>query len=416
MTNSEKMIACLDRKDLQGADKYFKRALLQDSQETLLELGEYLEAIGFYPQAKDIYEQLRTQYPYVNISLAQMASDDGDTEAAFAYLNDIAETSDDYVTALVVMADLYDTEGLTDVAREKLLLASQLSDDPLITFGLAEIELQLEDYSEAIKHYAQLDNRELLEAMGVSTYERIGRAYACLGKFEPALEFLEKALEIERDDTILYEIGTLYHKQEAYGRAILAFKELDALNPDYPGYEYPYALALHADHQTNQALVVTQQALQKNRWDAQLLHLAAQLSYELHQAEEAERYLKEALVLDDQDERALLSLSNLYLEQERYEDLVALDLSESELILTRWHLAQAYRSLDEEDEALATYQSIASELADNPEFLLDYSQFLRAIGDLRGAYLQLQRYLRWVPDDATAQEEAQDLQDELEDA
>ena len=30
-------------------------------------------------------------------------------------------------------------EGLADVAREKLLQASQISDEPLVIFGLAEI-------------------------------------------------------------------------------------------------------------------------------------------------------------------------------------------------------------------------------------------------------------------------------------
>ena len=31
---------------------------------------------------------------------------------------------------------------------------------------------------------------------GVSTYERIGKAYASLGKFEAAREFLEKLLKL----------------------------------------------------------------------------------------------------------------------------------------------------------------------------------------------------------------------------
>lgn len=69
---------------------------------------------------------------------------------------------------------------------------------------MAEIELELDNFNQAIKEYAKLDNREILELTGISTYQRIGRAYASLGKFEAAIEFLEKAIEIEYDDgTIL---------------------------------------------------------------------------------------------------------------------------------------------------------------------------------------------------------------------
>ena len=64
-------------------------------------------------------------------------------------------------------------------------------------FGLAEMEFELGNFEQAIQYYAKLDNRDLLATTGVSTYERIGKSYASLGKFEAAREFLEKAIEIE---------------------------------------------------------------------------------------------------------------------------------------------------------------------------------------------------------------------------
>lgn len=190
------MVASIQKQDLEHADKYFKRALKEDDAETLLELAEYLESIGFLPQAREIYLQERESYPEVNINLAQIATEDGDIEGAFLYLDAISPESEAYLSALLVMADIYDMEGLTDVAREKLLLASKISDDPLVIFGLAEIELELGNFNQAIKEYAKLDNREILELTGISTYQRIGRAYASLGKFEAAIEFLEKRLKL----------------------------------------------------------------------------------------------------------------------------------------------------------------------------------------------------------------------------
>lgn len=124
------------------------------------------------------------------------------------------------MSALIVKADLYQMEGLTDVARDKLLEASQLSDDSLIIFGLAEMEFELGNFEQAIQYYAKLDNRDLLATTGVSTYERIGKSYASLGKFEAAREFLEKAIEIEYNDTIAFELATLLYDQEEYQKLI----------------------------------------------------------------------------------------------------------------------------------------------------------------------------------------------------
>ena len=154
MQNSDQMIASLAEQNLEKANKYFQRALQEDDSESLLALGEYLERIGFYPQAKAIFLQIRPSFPEVNINLAQIASEDGDMDEAFNYLNEIAADSQYYLEALVTMADLYDAEGLTDVAYEKLLQARQLSEDPLLIFGLAELALSLENYQTAIEHYA----------------------------------------------------------------------------------------------------------------------------------------------------------------------------------------------------------------------------------------------------------------------
>lgn len=237
MTNSEKMVASIQAQDLEHAEKYFNRALKEDDQETLLSLGEYLESIGFYPQAKLIYEQLIGDYPELALSLAQIAAEDGQIEEAFLYLDTIKEGDEAYLESLLVMADLYQMEGLTDVARDKLLLASEFSQEPLIYLGLAEMELELGNYQTAISYYASLDNRSILEETGISTYQRIGLAYASLGKFEAAIEFLEKAVEIEYDDQTVYELALILLDQGESQKSEIYFKQLDTINPDFEGYE-----------------------------------------------------------------------------------------------------------------------------------------------------------------------------------
>lgn len=404
MNNSEKLVASLQKQDLAHANKYFERALTNDTEEELLELADYLESIGFFPQAKRIYETLAPHYPEAYISLAQIASEDGQVEEAFAYLEEITSDSDWYVTALLVKADLYQMEGLPDVAREKLAEAKQLSDEPLVTFGLAEIDFELGNFNQAIKEYASLDNRLIYEQTGVSTYQRIGVSYASLGKFEVAIEFLEKALEIEYDDAVAFELATILYDQKEYQKANLYFKQIDTISPEFEGYEYGYALSLHAEHQTEEALRLTQQGLSKNPFDTRLLLLASQLSYELHDEQKAEDYLLKAKDNAEDLEEIALRLSNLYLEQERFDEVLKFEEQDIDNVLTKWNIARAYQALEQTTAALERYRLLLSDLKENPEFLEQYIYLLREMGDFEEAKHQAEHYLHLVPDDVEMQE------------
>ena len=404
MSKSEQMLAALQEQDLALADRYFEQALTTDSEEELLDLADYLESIGFFPQAKRIFEKLAPDYPASYISLAAIASDDGELEQAFAYLEEIQPDSDWYVAALLAKADLYQLEGLPDVAREKLAQAAELTDEPLVIFGLAEIDLELGDFSQAIKEYAQLDNRTIFEQTGVSTYQRIGVCYASLGKFAAAIEFLEKAVELEYDDATVYELATILADQEEYQKANLYFKQLDTLSPDFEGYEYGYALSLHAEHRTAEALTLAQQGLAKNPFETRLLLLASQLSYELHDEKAAENYLLQAQEDADDLEEIALRLTTLYLEQERYEDILEFAEQEVDNALTRWNLARAYQALENLEKAEELYNQLARELQDNPEFLEQYVYLLRELGRFEEAKRAAASYLRLIPDDGSMQE------------
>lgn len=404
MKNSEKMLSAIEAQDLVQAEQWFEKALLEDSDSILLDLAEYLESIGFFLQAKRIYNKLAPLYPQVNLNLAAIASEDGDLEEAFGYLEEIRSNDPWYVNALLIKADLYQMEGLTDVAREKLVEASQLSDDPIITFGMAEIDFELGNFTQAIKEYASLDNRTIYEQTGISTYQRIGVSYASLGKFEAAIEFLQKAIELEYDESAVFELAVILYDQEDYQKANLYFKQLDTLSPDFEGYEYIYALSLHADNQAEAALLIAQQGLNKNPFDSQLALLASQVSYELHDTEKAESYLLDAWDNADDLEELALRLTNLYLEQERYEDILALEDQDWDNVLTRWNIARSYQALEDIEKAQELYGELHRDLRDNPEFLEEYIYLLRECGELESAKQEAQQYLSLVPDDSAMQE------------
>ena len=404
MNNSQQILQALEEQDLTKAEHYFVKALENDPSDLLYELATYLEGIGFYPQAKEIYLKIIEDFPEVNLNLAAIASEDGQIEEAFAYLEEIQADSDWYVSALALKADLYQLEGLEDVAREKLLEALSYSEDPLLILGLAELDSELENYQEAIQGYAQLDNRTIYEQTGISTYQRIGFAYAQLGKFETATEFLEKALELEYDDLTAFELASLYFDQEEYQKAVLYFKQIDTISPDFEGYEYGYSQALHKEHQVQEALRIAKQGLEKNPFETRLLLAASQFSYELHDASGAENYLLTAKEDAEDMEEILLRLATIYLEQERYEDILDLQNDEPENLLTKWMIARSYQEMDDLDTAYELYQELAGDLKDNPEFLEHYIYLLRELGYFEEAKVNAQTYLKLVPDDVQMQE------------
>ena len=411
MNNSQQMLQALEEQDLTKAEHYFVKALESDPSDLLYELATYLEGIGFYPQAKEIYLKIVEDFPEVHLNLAAIASEDGQIEEAFTYLEEIQADSDWYVSALALKADLYQMEGLTDVAREKLLEVLTYSEDPLLILGLAELDSELENYQEAIQGYAQLDNRTIYEQTGISTYQRIGFAYAQLGKFETATEFLEKALELEYDDLTAFELASLYFDREEYQKAVLYFKQLDTISPDFEGYEYGYSQALHKEHQVQGALHIAKQGLEKNPFETRLLLAASQFSYELHDASGAENYLLTAKADAEDTEEILLRLATIYLEQERYEDILDLQSEEPENLLTKWMIARSYQEMDDLDTAYELYQELAGDLKDNPEFLEHYIYLLRELGYFEEAKVNAQAYLKLVPDDVQMQELYERLQE-----
>ena len=144
--------------------------------------------------------------------------------------------------------------------------------------------------------------------------------------------------------------------------------------------------------------------MEKNPFETRLLLLASQLSYELHQPEQAETYLLQAQEDAEDQEEILLRLATMYQEQERYEDILSLEVYEPENLLTKWMIARSYQETEDLDVAYESYQALVSELKENPEFLEQYIHLLRELGRFEEAKEQIQHYLKLVPDDIQMQD------------
>ena len=409
MSHSENVVELLHAGQFDQMATEIEKALQVDSAELLADLAEYLSMMGFSSESRQVYEaisQENTANTDIILNLAEMKVDDGDLDGALALLYQVASTDDNYVAALVMIADLYQLDGVWEAALEKLQETSTISDSPLVSFAIAELHYNQANWQEAIDYFAKLSQRQILELTKVSIYQRIGTAYASLGEFENAEKFLEKSLEINHDDTVLFELAQISAVLGEHKRAIDYFKQLDALAPDFDGYAYPYAQALIEENEFDSAFAVAKDGLSKNPTDVPLLHLTSRIAYALHDLKASETYLVQALDLAELHDETIFLLSNLYLLQADYEAVINLaPLLDDDHALARWNIAKAYVELEQDTAALAIYDEIdQSVLADNPEFLLDYAHILIRNGRANDAKLSLTQYLASVPDDENAQE------------
>jgi tetratricopeptide (TPR) repeat protein len=101
-----------------------------------------------------------------------------------------------------------------------------------------------------------------------------------------------------------------------------------------------------------------------------LFQFAAENAYRLHDVQRAEALLLEALELGEKTDETRLTLSNLYLTEERFDESIAIltDMEESGHPYAEWNLAKAYNELEKFDLAKVHYEQAYHELAHEPEF------------------------------------------------
>ena len=171
-TYSEKMLKALAAEELAEAQLNFTEALQKDDDETLGALGDELLQIGFLEEAKTLFETLQQRHPEneaLLLPLAEIAMEEDQIETAFTYIDQIPPTSEAYLQALLLSADLYQLIGIPEVSEAKLKEAQSLvPEEPLIRFALAELAFSTDRYQEAVDLYQGLLEEEITDISGIS--------------------------------------------------------------------------------------------------------------------------------------------------------------------------------------------------------------------------------------------------------
>ncbi|ALS00611.1 hypothetical protein ATZ33_04255 [Enterococcus silesiacus] len=415
-TYSEKMLQALHEEDLAQAQLMLAEAIRKDDDDTLADLGEELLSLGFLEEAKLVFDHLLTVFPDadgLNIPLAEIAIENNLIDDAFVYLEKVGKDSDSYVQSLLVTADLYQVIGIPEVSEAKLKEAQRLMpDEPLILFALGELYFSNGQFQEASAAYHELLEEQVTEISSTSINERLGSSYSMSGDFEEAIPFLEKALDEGQTDDRLFQLAFTYLQLHENQKAIALLQQLRALNPHYQSVYLSLGEALQEEEQLEEARTVLAQGIKENPFQVDLYQLASENAYRLHDIEQAEALLKQALELGEKTDETRLTLSNLYLNENRFDEVIEVvqKMEEQGHPYGEWNLAHAYNELEEFDLAKVHYEQAYQELSHEPEFLKEYAVFLREEGQLEKAKELLQHYLQHEPGD----NEAQSLLDDIE--
>lgn len=418
MTYAEKTLDLLATGEFEKAKKDFEQALLHDDDEMIYSLAEELYSLGFSEMAKQAYQTLIKRYPTednLKTALAEIEIGEGNDEQALAILSQITEDSNAYLEALMVSADLYQTQEAFDVSEQKLLTAYKLApDEPVIEFALAELYFNIKEYRKAAKFYLSLIKQGILELSRVNLVARLGVSYAGYGKFETALGYLEQIPEEQLDNDTLFQLAFTQMELADLENAAANFEKLRKKAPDYATL-YPYLADIYEkEGQFAQALITAQEGLAVDEFNEYLYQKASALAAKLGKTKEAIDYLKTALELDPSNLTLVLELSNQLIATQAHQeniDLLKEYLSADEIDpQIYWNLGRSYAALDQYDEALKNYQAADPYLNDNTDYLRDSAFFFRNAGQREAAIQNAEKYLKETPTDY----EVEDLLDELQ--
>lgn len=416
MTYAEKVLDEIEKGNYEEARKHFGWSLRKDSDDMIYSLAEELYSLGFSNMAKRAYQTLLERYPdedSLKTALADIAISEGEDDEALEYLSSITPDSEAYLQALLVSADLYQTQGMFEVSEQKLLQALDLApDEEIIRFALAELYYNIKQYKQAIPIYLDLIKQGNFSISQVNLVQRLGMSYALSGQFEKALAYLEQIHSEERDDDTQFQLGITQYELGHIEDAISSFEKLRDTSPDYATTYSYLAVAYEKEGQFQKALTTLQEGIAVDEYNIKLYQKASELAAKLGQRDEAERYLLIALDQEPDNLTIVIMLSNLLIEYGKFEQNIELltDYLDQDEIDPQlyWNLGRSYANLDNYDDAIKYYDA-ASEQISSLEFLKDAAIFYRNAGDRQKAKMFVDEYLVSQPNDS----EMLELQDEL---
>lgn len=416
MTYAQKAIDEIEKGNYEEAKKQFAWSLRKDDPEMVYSLAEEMYSLGFTNLAKRAYENLLEKFPEedsLRTALADILISEDEDEEALNYLSQIDSTSDAYIEALMVSADLYQQQGMFEVSEQKLLEAMNLApNEDVILFALAELYYNVKQYKQATPLYLELIKRGIPEFSKVNLVQRLAMSYALSGQLEKAMAYFEQIHDEDLDDDSRFQMGVTLFELKNYEEAIKKFEELRELSPDYPTTYSFLASAYEYLGKLNDALVTLQEGIAVDEYNIRLYQKASEVAIKVGKLDLAKEYLITALSQEPDNISLVIMLSDIYYNLGMHEENISfiqnyLDEDEIDPQLY-WNMARSYVELDDYDKAVKFYD-VAAQTINNNEFNRDAAHFYRNYG-MRDEAI---KFAKLVLNDSPSDVDMESLLDEL---
>lgn len=383
-------------------------------------IAEFYFQWGFFQESSQILGDLIQRYPDENelkILQANILIELEEDSEAIQLLNEIEKNDPVYEQSLLLLADLYQVQGLFEVSEAKLLEAKQLNpNESIIDFALAELYFSIGDHKKAIIYYEKVLS-ETIEIGEISIHERLAECYASTGEYELALEFFQKNKSSHPDD--LFKFGLTAYYADRKDIAINVWKKVIELDEHYHSVYLELAKAYYEEELLQEAFKIAEKGLKLDEYNKELYYFAGKLAYQLDKVTLSENYIREAIVLDSDYKEAILFLIHIFKQADDHHKIVELlnDINELGAIdpLYDLELARAYQELEAYDKAAQFYQEAFHQLKDDSLFLKEYGYFLVEDGQFDKAIEVLETYLQFEPSDVETLEQVDRLKQSRED-
>lgn len=415
MSYSEQLLDSIQNHDFSQSKHLLKEALNNDDPEILASLAENLTGLGFTDLAKEVYRALIVKFPkedLFKVYLAEILLNDGDEDDGLSLLYSVSHDSSAYLDSLLVQADYYQTSGLIETAKDKLLQALKIApEEDAVKFGLAELDYLSGDYEQALALYKDLVQRQ--ETFGeVNLNQRLFATNAKMGNYEQAAEIIRKRSDSIFDIDSKYEAGLVMLSVGDDDKAIKFLDEVIEQSPDYVNAYPLLAQAYEHKHDNEQVLRTAQAGLAYNELDETLYSLGARAAANLNEMDTARDLLEKGLKIAPDNSDLRMQLSNLYLHMHQDSGNIALlkDLDNDNIEpQAHWNMALSYERLDNSEKAQSEFLLAYPDFKENPDFLRQMIMFFNAQNNSDITKQLLERYLKLVPED----DEMQDLYNNL---
>lgn len=415
MSYSEQLLDSIQNHDFSQSKHFLKEALDKDDPEILASLAENLTDLGFTDLAKEVYRALIAKFPQEDlfkVYLAEIMLNDGDEDDALSLLYGVSKESSAYLDSLLVQADYYQTSGLIETAKDKLLQALRLApEEDAIKFGLAELDYLSGDYEQALSLYQDLIKRQ--KTFGeVNLNQRLIATNAKIGNYEAAAKIIREHSSSLLDIDSKYEAGLVMLAVGDDDQAIKLLDEVIDQSPDYVNAYPLLAQAYEHKHDNEQVLRTVQAGLAYNELDETLYSMGARAAANLNQLDTAANLLEKGLKKAPDNSELRMQLSNLYLHQRQDKQNIALfkDFDNENIdAQAHWNMALSYEHLDDTEKAQSEFLLAYPDFKENSDFLHQMIMFFSVQNNPDITRQLLQKYLKLVPEDM----EMQDLYNNL---